>query len=348
MELQAREARVLSIVEAVRRGRQVEDDLVELKAQWPHASLKTARQVAGHANAAGGENILWIIGLEERTGRIGSTGGTEPADWWAAVRRHFIEVPPEMALLRVSVAPGQDVMALQFSTDRAPYVVATEGGGRVTSEVPWREGNSTRTASRSEMIRALVAEAQVPRAEMVSGSVVVSEFSPRPGRTHHQGRVAGDLRVQCDLKVYLSTFSAVHLPEHRQVLRLRTSAGALVLPGFELFGSFRYDGWSDLGRKTSLAGNIEVLGRSGVQVSGPGEFRLKAERTFRSDAAASSLLRARRVDLDLRLPVDLTDRAVDVVDRLPFVPGTSQSEPPEWDDWRVRSTFRGGNSSPSE
>jgi hypothetical protein len=45
----------------------IEDDRVELKADWPDAE-KAARRVAGHANASGGGSVLWIIGLDEQRG----------------------------------------------------------------------------------------------------------------------------------------------------------------------------------------------------------------------------------------------------------------------------------------
>jgi hypothetical protein len=61
METQILEARVIAIAQAALGGHQVEDDRVELKAEWPPAEHKTARQIAGHANASGGEPLLWII-----------------------------------------------------------------------------------------------------------------------------------------------------------------------------------------------------------------------------------------------------------------------------------------------
>lgn len=113
METQVLEARVLSVVEAVLRGRQVEDDRVELKAVWPEPGVKVARQIAGHVNAAAGEPVLWIIGLDEKRCQIGSTSGTEPSNWWKAVKGHFAEVAPEPKILRVPDAPSQDVFTLR-------------------------------------------------------------------------------------------------------------------------------------------------------------------------------------------------------------------------------------------
>ena len=42
-----------------------EDDRVELKGEWPTDIPKAARRIAGHANASGGQSVLWVIGLDE-------------------------------------------------------------------------------------------------------------------------------------------------------------------------------------------------------------------------------------------------------------------------------------------
>jgi hypothetical protein len=60
------EAWVLRVVDQVKKGQPNEDRRVELKAEWIEPPEKAARQIAGHANAARGSNILWIIGLDEK------------------------------------------------------------------------------------------------------------------------------------------------------------------------------------------------------------------------------------------------------------------------------------------
>ena len=56
---------VLDIVEKVEDGQPVEDSRVEFKSDWIPPE-KAARRIAGHANAARGENTLWVIGLDEK------------------------------------------------------------------------------------------------------------------------------------------------------------------------------------------------------------------------------------------------------------------------------------------
>lgn len=63
------EAWVLSIVDRVRKKQRIEDDRVELKAEWPEIA-KAARRVAGHANAS----------VETRC--FGSSGSTRNEAWF--------------------------------------------------------------------------------------------------------------------------------------------------------------------------------------------------------------------------------------------------------------------------
>jgi hypothetical protein len=345
MESQLLETRVLAIVDAVLAGRQVEDDRVELKATWPAAAHKTARQIAGHANTAGGEPILWVVGLDEKARTYGSTSGTEPADWWTSVRKHFVEVWPEVKVLRVPVGTGNDVMVLQFSSDRAPYVVGVEGGGRVEREVPWREGNSTRTAHRHEMIRSIVAEASVPTLELVGGVVEVLEFVGSGEYETHESAKVGDFKVRCALDMFLSARAFAYLPEHRQSLALEATGVRVDLGRFRLEGSYRFDGATRYGVPRRVPfGNVSVLGGSGVEVNGPGELSLRGERVL-GPSEGRALVDADEVDLTLGLPVDRSDRSARLAAGLSPVPDSHFSEqdiPDITDAWHLRRRFSTG------
>src|SRR5262249_45083949 len=68
---------------------------------------------------------------------------------------------------------GATVVALLFSTDRSPFVVknpafGTREGGPVALEVPWREGASTRSAGRSELLLLLAPLLRAPEIEILS------------------------------------------------------------------------------------------------------------------------------------------------------------------------------------
>ena len=60
------ESWALRIIDIVKKGQPNEDFLVELKRDWIDKD-KAARRIAGHANAARGENILWLIGVDDNS-----------------------------------------------------------------------------------------------------------------------------------------------------------------------------------------------------------------------------------------------------------------------------------------
>lgn len=59
------------------------------------------------------------------------------------------------------------VLALAFETDEAPYVVKASEG-LVDLEVPWRDGTTTQSAKRSELLRILMPSALAPDAELLA------------------------------------------------------------------------------------------------------------------------------------------------------------------------------------
>jgi len=75
------EARTIELVDLVLAGKRIEDDLVECKGEWPDPQKRSAaRQLAGHANKAGSEPILWIIGLDEKSHALTHPSPVEVAD----------------------------------------------------------------------------------------------------------------------------------------------------------------------------------------------------------------------------------------------------------------------------
>lgn len=348
MELQRLEARVIEIADAVLAGRPIEDDRVELKTTWPEAAHKTARQMAGHANASGGEPILWVIGLNERGRALGDASDVEPANWWMGTRRWFDDVAPDLRTLAVAVRPGRQVVALQFTTDRAPYLVTTKDGGQVTREVPWREGNSTRTAHRHELLRSVIAEASVPRLELIECELVLSQFLPQNTEyeyrdDHGRPLEVGEYQLRCEMHMFLSASAPANLPEYRQELTVHSAtAGQIDLGPFDLKGPFRYTGYSKTGGRTrEPAGAILVLRRSGLMLEGSGEVSLWARRAIGQEEGAA-LRRARRLEARLRLPVDGTSRATTLTSRLAYVAGSAEdpASRPGYESWVVRARFR--------
>jgi hypothetical protein len=81
------ESWALRIIECVQSAQPNEDSRVELKKEWPDP-VKAARRLAGHANSARGESILWLIGIDEKEGVTGITQN-DLADWYAQVKSFF-------------------------------------------------------------------------------------------------------------------------------------------------------------------------------------------------------------------------------------------------------------------
>jgi hypothetical protein len=162
----------LSIVDRVKKKQPVEDNRVGLKSNWIDP-YDAARRIAGHSNSAGGEPILWLIGVDERAGTIIGADKNEMANWWPSVRAYFNDLVPSVIDLNIP-SDGITVVALLFDTNRAPFLVKNPifgkpNGGSVSLEVPWREGTATRSATRSDLIRLLVPLGQMPTVEVLTG-----------------------------------------------------------------------------------------------------------------------------------------------------------------------------------
>jgi hypothetical protein len=177
------EAWALEIVDRLKAGQPIEDSRVEVKRKWIPPE-RAARRLAGHANAARGDAILWLVGLDERDPSTPVVGvdAMEYSTWWSQTSAQFVELAPEVRELNVPT-DGRTVVALWIETTRAPFVVknpmrGTPEGGVAETEVPWREGTSVRSATRSDLIRILVPAISMPEAE-VSVCELSFELDPR-------------------------------------------------------------------------------------------------------------------------------------------------------------------------
>jgi hypothetical protein len=159
--------RVNAIIESASRGAPTEDSLVELKAKIPDGTEKAARQLGGHANAAGGEPLLWLIGIQENGTVIGASK-RELANWYSQVRSRFDGPAPKLRKSLAVPVGDKTVCAILFGTDDPPYVVNREDG---IKEVPWREANSTRQASRSELLTLLRDYVALPDVQFLDGEL---------------------------------------------------------------------------------------------------------------------------------------------------------------------------------
>ena len=283
----ALEGWVLRVADQVARGDHAEDSRVELKREWPKPKA-AARLIAGHANAARGATILWIIGLDEITGVHGAPA-EELADWYSSVKQSFEGVAPTLYDLNVVVG-DKTLVALLFDTDRAPYVVknpayGSPGGGSVEREVPWREGRSTLSARREHLLRMLVPTAELPEIEVLSCKLS-ARSEQRPGAPDvEKWYVHGTL--------YLSPRgSEVVIPFHRARLTVAQGVDRRIEPwaSFRMFppGRFALSGTkisSHTDSATVSATSSEVI------IAGPGKviFEAQALSPFSQISAGTSL-----------------------------------------------------------
>lgn len=165
---------VIQTVARFEAGHQNEDDRVELKLRLPADPRKAARQIAGHANQARRDRILWVIGIDEKAGHVVGVPGDmdDLAAWWPQVESVFDELCPSPTFVHVSVDEDKTLLGAGFDTSRPPYVVRLQADAP-NREVPWREGTRVRSANRHDLLRLLVPLAGHPEVAVLSGRVDV-------------------------------------------------------------------------------------------------------------------------------------------------------------------------------
>lgn len=200
----------IGIVERLLDGQPNEDALVELKASWPDPR-KAARQLAGHANSARGDRILWLIGVDQKSGVQGANH-EEVSSWYPTLSAEFDGIAPTLQDINVPYE-GKTMVALLFETDRAPYVVKNpafglEAGTPVSLEVPWREGTATRTATRKDLLTILAPLAQVPAFEVLAAELFFRKYDQHQWYLH------------MDLYAIPQTPASVVIPFHKCHVRI--------------------------------------------------------------------------------------------------------------------------------
>jgi hypothetical protein len=286
MSPQQLEAKVLSIVMAIRAGMPIEDDVVECKREWPDPGRW--RQLAGSANCAAGEPILWIIGIDERTGATVPLGDTDPAPWWAQLSKGFDEGAPELIRhIVVHVGSGEAVVALMFSTDRPPYVVRCQGGGSPEREVPFRDGTRTRSVYRHELLRMLVPNAATPPTTLLEANLAADfnqarQLQQRP--TDAEVEVPASLGISGNVVAFNepSMGDYAFLPEHGMRCWLRPDDSVETIEcEVELYMQFKHQEAKPLG----------ITNRGdGILAQGPGRFGVSIN--ARLDPEAKESVRA--------------------------------------------------------
>lgn len=221
-----------SIIEMVKSRRTVEDARVELKRDWIDP-VKAARRLAGHANAARGAEVAWIVGLDEREGVLGSNP-RELSTWWPQVQACFDGPSPSLTDLVIHV-DDKTVCFLCFSSDRAPFVIknpkfGSAEAGAISMEVPWREGTQVRSATRSDLICLLTPVATIPDAEVLD-----AHLSVRTSRGDFDDKEPCE-SVYLSLVVYLTPRGdgSTVIPFHRCTCEISNKGGSRSISGLKV------------------------------------------------------------------------------------------------------------------
>lgn len=208
----------LDIMDRLTAGQPLEDSRVELKTEWPQDMNKAARRLGGHANAARGEPILWLIGADERSRQIVGAEYQEFPAWYSRISSEFDGLAPSVLDINVPLPNLQKTLvALLFDTDRAPFVVrnpryGVSSGEVIAHEVPWREGTRVRSATRADLLRLLVPMTTLPEVELWRAELDALQFGgDEPG-------ILWTLNI--NLYVVPGSQEPVVLPYHHSIARI--------------------------------------------------------------------------------------------------------------------------------
>jgi hypothetical protein len=268
------------VVEHVLAGGRNEDSTFEIKAGWVPAT-EAARRVAGHANAAGGHEIIWIFGLDEDSHRLVALDATDPANWFAALRSEFERghAPRPVQHRTIHFDQGA-VHACQFDTDDCPYVIKNPQHGKVAGhaislEVPWRDGTRVRTAGRADLLKLLLPVQQIPALDVIRACLSLNTRS-RPTKAS----------LNLEVFLYPREGARLSIPMHRCSATLEYGA-------VDDQRSYRFE--ETLFSNTGGDGMVHSVFR-GLIIEGPGSIYLTVHSDFTDSVDA--------------IPDDLTYRVV--------------------------------------
>lgn len=260
------------IIDQIKVGQIVEDSLVEFKAEWPTDINKQARRLGGHANASGGEKIMWLIGVDEKRGIVGVK---HDESWYQKIKNEFDEEAPRLVRDLAITVDGKAIIALLFETDRCPYSVKNEqygNGGSVEFETPWREGTIVRTARRSELLTILAPRIEAPKYEF---------FSPELEMFCDEKKVAS-WKFKMPAYIIPANDKKLALPFHKAIVELTVGDIVIAKRLYPIkFVTIKKTDYSGAGPsfKVETLNDSLTLDESSTEliVSGPGRFTVVAD-----------------------------------------------------------------------
>lgn len=228
MEMRARQA-----IDRALTGRQSEDSFVEFKGEWPQEFRKASRQIAALCNSARSMDVLWVVGVDEKSKTVPGVNSNEMANWWPQVEKCFDGgVAPDITTLSFDWDEGISVAVLHMRTQDAPYVVKT--GTEPPLEVPWRSGERTRSAKRSELLQILLPQSSIPRWTVVeaTATLFLTESHEAWDASGHAVR-PNEWGIRCDAIIFFEVIQPVFIPDMRVGSTVNLSGsqgGVLTLP----------------------------------------------------------------------------------------------------------------------
>jgi hypothetical protein len=266
-----------------------ESDRVEFKSKVIEP-FRLARQIAGHANAARGEWILWIFGVDDKLGLVGILG-LEWAKLWPQITSFFDGNPPNPIIVSFPEG-GKSVTAVAFETTLPPYVVKDPSHDRL--EVPWREGTRTRSAKHSDLLLLLGPVSSVLEVEVVAV------------RTLHV--LGAPIGHQLEAELYFTPKSKYHvvIPLHRietwlLINDIDVSAEVAALQGVQTLGlaSFSFDLLSRAGSNSqAICDNHQIV------LDAPAMIRLTTTVVVPASHPTLQSMKNHSVTLVLRCPIN--------------------------------------------
>lgn len=248
------EFRALRAIEGLQKKIAPPESAVAVFPTWPAAGPATARRLAGHANAARGRDLLWLIGIG-RDGKIRGADIKKFNDWWVGVATYFDALAPDVQPLRVPGPNGKSLIALHIQTERAPFLYSRKPGSDMTAEVPWYDSGAVRSARRNELIAVLS-----PLQDLPAFEVLDAELSAwRTHRTAYGPQLS--FRWSLDATVYVvpKAETRVVIPFHRCKSEIGLAGTSFRSRGTEL--TLTPDKASSSVRATESALMVEGLGR---------------------------------------------------------------------------------------
>src|SRR6266496_3273153 len=255
------ESWALSVIDRVCSGAAYEDSRVELKREWIPPD-RAARRLAAHANSALGEPILWLIGVDQKSGEL-IQSPNDLASWWPSVTSYFDGIGPDVVDVALSV-DGKMIVGLYFNTERRPFVVKSRPD---FLEVPWRDGTRTRSATRSELIRLLSPVVELPNFEILNANFVAKQTQSEP-------KSIWQLTVSLTIYVFPKKDGRLVFPFHRMSCTVQIDPNAITLPHLKLDVLMHPE---IVRRGLGAPSATTQASTSELIVTGPGSFTLLAQ-----------------------------------------------------------------------